>query len=1088
MALIGKSSFVGGRTLRQRVFAEEKAVLEECSGYEATLGYLRPEKLASKLNSNGELGATVPEQVPAAFTYGEDTYVICRDANEAMREFEGTAWGSAGAVCDVLKESPPVRLDRQIIIPTGGPNPRLMAYEPLSATTKLRPLSLKGPADYATGAKAVVTPATDPSTRLHAYDVAHPWTAGGGYATITDAQGKVIIVLSHATPPVTKVATKALTGATKDLGLPNQKCFLVLDVIIQGDEQLYPTLGLFANDAGMYASGYLIGLYSDAACTTLIAAYRLPKLPTQGMVHRVAINLGTQTATVAGITLETDSFYEPPATGKTATITMYCEPAQTDWSHKSNLLLPAVRWNKSAWADILAGLLVLDRETILLPPSANLITNPGFEDGTTGWTYGGGASLKNAISHGGQSCMELDWDGEWLKQSAIPLSPGRDARLEMWVYAPVEAARGWHLELTYKKADTSIISTLRLPDSGSYTFHNATYEKREWQIVAPALTATVDLYLYKDTGGNGNWRVDDVALYYANQGTAGSAAILQTMNEDTTQRTPTNPLARWAYCLAGKNLLSAPLYALMVSNPSDDNASNTLIDPCTFADPWRTYTIAVTLPGGPITALAVNAGGTGYVVNDILLIDGGEGGKAKVLTVAATVVTSVELLLGGKGYTSATGATTSGGTGTGCTLNTTAIQATTEYGDYLTHILIYRQIYYPLPSAIEEILGVWGMYQFVQAVEIGASTSWDDAGNDADPSLGILEVPLELEITNDYASSARYVMISQGRVYAFCLNWDNENGVWQRRTAAEVSSQYKPWAFPTTTDAESPITEGSELDGYAVTGSETRGLLSRNEEQFVWLENEVFLLRGENPINGWRFARLDSVGCISARSVADCREMIVWHDGNHFWGYGGGVSVCLSQFEIDSTLIDWGVAHGAVSWSNQYIFFCRYNSKWAALIYDVVGKGWRIRYSDAWNVVGICTSGVAVYGVNPAGDCVNPFGSTGADYGAAGGVTKREVFTQYLDFLNFEDDMLIEEGVFEIVTDQASISLDLTVRAQGVVCASVDRTLVVGSAKTRYRRHLNLHGNAAKVELTYTGTTPPDIHMMGVTVGGPARP
>ena len=81
-----------------------------------------------------------------------------------------------------------------------------------------------------------------------------------------------------------------------------------------------------------------------------------------------------------------------------------------------------------------------------------------------------------------------------------------------------------------------------------------------------------------------------------------------------------------------------------------------------------------------LTALgtvAVDAGGTGYAVGDIVTVvqSGASGGQLQVTTVNAGVVTGVELIVGsqGTGYAVGTGLATTGGTGTGLTINITAI-------------------------------------------------------------------------------------------------------------------------------------------------------------------------------------------------------------------------------------------------------------------------------------------------------------------------------------------------------------------------------------------------------------------------------
>lgn len=78
-----------------------------------------------------------------------------------------------------------------------------------------------------------------------------------------------------------------------------------------------------------------------------------------------------------------------------------------------------------------------------------------------------------------------------------------------------------------------------------------------------------------------------------------------------------------------------------------------------------------------ISTISITAGGTLYNINDILYIEGGTGGTAIVTTVAAGVVTAVTLLQPGYNYSTGTkNTTTSSTTGTGCTINITAVANT----------------------------------------------------------------------------------------------------------------------------------------------------------------------------------------------------------------------------------------------------------------------------------------------------------------------------------------------------------------------------------------------------------------------------
>ncbi len=103
---------------------------------------------------------------------------------------------------------------------------------------------------------------------------------------------------------------------------------------------------------------------------------------------------------------------------------------------------------------------------------------------------------------------------------------------------------------------------------------------------------------------------------------------------------------------------------------SADNDSTTLIGHYTdigiTGSGWNPATV------GNIKTVSVNGQGTGYTLGDVLTITtGGDGnGQVTVLTIGGTGnVTSVALSNNGTGYVNGTGYTTTGGSGTGCTIN-----------------------------------------------------------------------------------------------------------------------------------------------------------------------------------------------------------------------------------------------------------------------------------------------------------------------------------------------------------------------------------------------------------------------------------
>lgn len=95
------------------------------------------------------------------------------------------------------------------------------------------------------------------------------------------------------------------------------------------------------------------------------------------------------------------------------------------------------------------------------------------------------------------------------------------------------------------------------------------------------------------------------------------------------------------------------------------------------------------IPAGstaPIGTVSLAAGGSGYVVGDTLDVGGsGTGGQVYVTSVSGGTVTGIALIQNGTGYSVASGVATSGGTGSGATVNVTALlSAGLPAGDFIS--------------------------------------------------------------------------------------------------------------------------------------------------------------------------------------------------------------------------------------------------------------------------------------------------------------------------------------------------------------------------------------------------------------------
>jgi hypothetical protein len=116
---------------------------------------------------------------------------------------------------------------------------------------------------------------------------------------------------------------------------------------------------------------------------------------------------------------------------------------------------------------------------------------------------------------------------------------------------------------------------------------------------------------------------------------------------------------------------------IIQGSKSDDGIANALAARHPGIDSPSYAITSGTLGATGITAVnsAPTVGGTGYVVGDILTVTtGGINGKVLVeATTTSGVVTQVSLFRAGSSYSTGTGKVTSGGTGTGCTINVTTV-------------------------------------------------------------------------------------------------------------------------------------------------------------------------------------------------------------------------------------------------------------------------------------------------------------------------------------------------------------------------------------------------------------------------------
>lgn len=172
--------------------------------------------------------------------------------------------------------------------------------------------------------------------------------------------------------------------------------------------------------------------------------------------------------------------------------------------------------------------------------------------------------------------------------------------------------------------------------------------------------------------------------------------------------------------------------------------------------PFGVSTGARIAAGVVSVASAPTAGGTGYVIGDVLTCSvGGTGAQVRVTSVApGGIVTGIELIHSGTatGFTTGTGKATTGGTGTSCTINITAVGPTALITLATNHFLATGNVVTfagcteAAWNAAHTIIGVPGLTTFCVATSATASMSATSS-----QSTTTIYDPTKNWITNEHA-------------------------------------------------------------------------------------------------------------------------------------------------------------------------------------------------------------------------------------------------------------------------------------------------------------------------------------------------
>lgn len=183
--------------------------------------------------------------------------------------------------------------------------------------------------------------------------------------------------------------------------------------------------------------------------------------------------------------------------------------------------------------------------------------------------------------------------------------------------------------------------------------------------------------------------------------------------------------------------------------------------------------------GVTAVASAPTAGGTNYVLGDVLTCSvGGTGAQVRVTSIApGGVVTGIELVNSGTatGFTVGTGRATTGGTGTGCTIEITAVGVTANITTASNHffktgdVITFAGCSEAAWNTAHTILGVSAVNVFSVAV-----TATANMAATASQTTTLIVDPTKNWVTNEHVGRLVHVMVA-GQAPTSQIRWITAN-------------------------------------------------------------------------------------------------------------------------------------------------------------------------------------------------------------------------------------------------------------------------------------------------------------------------
>lgn len=878
-----------------------------------------------------------------------------------------------------------------------------------------RPLGAMSHCDVLSGYAPTVSMSSWPGVQM-AGSGASLWVKGSNVTSATEGNDKVVFSYGAAVVPGDTIGSCEVTLDTSTVK------WILLDLALTGDNQKYDTTGFFSNDPTMLTSGYVLRLENDGG--TEYREYRIPRVQTLGTVNRFLIYTGSIGLDVKAVKITTDTLYLP---GDGRTLTLYTGPSTwAGWSTPGNWMLPDVSWKASPLYETLSGTTTTTANTDT--SQTELVTDGSFPVSTSAWALTGKAP----------SGWSLSGTGAVIQGDGIYKSPPArleiDGKLLNWDMSPC--------------IDLGVSSNIS---------------------VTPGMQYQLEWYDYGES-----WYMYNVALYMDSAPITGS-----TWNDFAN--------------VERMSLASMQTYADVVNDPYMTLEGTPPNIPW-FSPVDKSWTtpkrVIVTIPAG-VTNIRVafsNRPSIKYLNNlsidnvSMKLLPVNNVGAAYFMQTMTESGDNMTPDLPRVRYVSSMAYKTNRLDGAGWKLmvsnpsnpsstndvadpwrvptvtNVAVNKINTYYAYYIAGVMIYRSFKYP-------DVGEWEPYEFVGGIQAQSGDYVDNLSPDSYPTtFAGKAVDSQPELYADYPSTAKYVMQSAGRVYAGYL----DNG--SRKTAIQVSGYEKPWAFTTTYDDNTPWTAGTELDGYAITGTEIRALAMRADEKIVFLDTEVFSLRGSSPSQGYQFTKVAGVGCISHNTVVDCNGAIIWSDGRDFFVYvGAEAAVNISRNKIPE--IDWTAPHCATYVNGHYLCYARD---------AVLGVHKLFMYTlqdNAWSVhTYVAPSGTAslwhMWAIDTTGTLWTLF--------AGNTISSPYVSGTYWEIAPAGYDSHVSRIILDMRTP-AETNVNVTLTWDGAAVGTKTFAFVAKSNQTRYVIPCNINANNVKVSVSQSGD-PATIYFIGMEV------